>query len=85
MLTPRERENLQHALGLDRNHRPWRNWFAAEPGSPDDRIFVGLAARGLAALQSGPRPGFCPDNIWRVTTAGMAAAGAPEFVEGRSR
>lgn len=81
-LTAHERLNLQHALGLDRNHVPYRNHFVADPGSLDDLVFVALQSRGLAALVSAPQPGFMPCNLWRATTAGIAAAGAPDFQEG---
>lgn len=84
-LTAAERECLQHALGLDRNHVPFRNVFVSDPGSHDDQMLVELERRGLAALQRGPQPGFIPCNVWRVTTAGMAAAGAPEFKEGQAK
>ena len=75
-LSDRERECLEHALGLNRNRNPYRNYFSAEPGSPDDRAFVALERRGLARLARKPTPGFCPDNLWRVTEAGARAAGA---------
>ncbi|PZU87890.1 MAG: hypothetical protein DI527_18145 [Chelatococcus sp.] len=74
-LTDHERECLQHALGLNRNRVPYRNYFNAEPGSPDDVVFVELQRRGLARLVRGPL-GIAPDNLWRVTEAGARAAGA---------
>lgn len=77
-ISDRERDCLQHALGLNRARNPYRNMFMAEPGSPDDLVFQELQRRGLARLHSGPRPGLYPDNSWRVTEAGARAAGATD-------
>lgn len=79
-LTPHERECLMHALGLNRNYIPFRNYFCAEPGSPDDLVFVELERRGLARLFAKPF-GVIPDNTWRVTVAGACAVGAGAHAE----
>lgn len=79
-LTPQERACLQHALGLNRNHIPFRNHFCAEPGSPDDKVFAELERRGLARLFAKPF-GVIPHNTWRVTVAGVCAVGAAAHAE----
>lgn len=71
-ITRSERDCIEHALGLNRARRPYRNFFAAEPGSPDHEAFVTLAARGLAALMRRSAPGF-PCDIFAVTEAGQRA------------
>lgn len=78
-LTRPERDCIEHALGLTRARRPWRNFFAAEPGSPDHRLFERLTARGLTRLASRASPGQ-PCDLFAVTEAGQRAVGVtPPF------
>lgn len=78
-LSRNERDCIEHALGLNRARRPYRNFFAAEPGSPDHEAFVKLAARGLAQLGRRTSPGF-PCDIFIVTEAGQRAVNvSPPF------
>lgn len=79
-LSDHERGCISHALGLNRNRVPFRNHFAAEPGSPDDDVFVELERRGLARLFSKPF-GIVTCNTWRVTAAGVRAIGAGDHAE----
>lgn len=84
-LTRNERDCIEHALGLNRARRPFRNFFAAEPGSPDHEAFVRLAARGLAQLRRRAGPGF-PCDYFAVTEAGQRAVHvSPPFQEATAR
>lgn len=71
MLSPAQRHVIEHALGLTRGRVAYRNFFAADPGSPDCAIWEGLEAAGLAGRI---RP-LTPDSlvVFCVTEAGRAA------------
>lgn len=78
-LSRAERDCTEHALGLNRARRPYRNFFAAEPASPDHETFVRLVARGLARLARRAGPGQ-PCDIFAITEAGQRAVGVtPPF------
>ncbi|MEN5084304.1 hypothetical protein ABE438_17625 [Bosea sp. TWI1241] len=78
-LTRADRDCIEHALGLTRARRPFRNFFAAEPGSPDHTVFMRLASRGLATLHRRAGPGQ-PCDLYAVTEAGQRAVGVtPPF------
>jgi hypothetical protein len=78
-LSRAERDCVEHALGLNRARRPYRNFFAAEPGSPDHETFVLLVARGLAWLARRAGPGQ-PCDLFAITEAGQRAVGViPPF------
>lgn len=84
-LSRNERDCIEHALGLNRARRPFRNFFAAEPGSPDHEAFVRLAARGLAKLMRRADPGF-PCDYFAITEAGQRAVNvSPPFQEATAR
>jgi hypothetical protein len=71
-ITPDESNLMRRALGLDRLHRPYRNKYCATPGSDHDRLWAGLAMRGLAVLRE-QAGGGQPLNLYEVTEAGRAA------------
>lgn len=80
-LTRNERDCIEHALGLNRARRPYRNFFAAEPGSPDHIALQSLLARGLTWLQRRAGPGQ-PCDLFAVTEDGQRAVGVtPPFKE----
>jgi|GEM_PF-2010122 len=66
-LDAREVDMMGHALGWPKGYR---NWYAADPGGPDDVVWASLVERGLA---SGPLPGPSTLHYYAVTDAGKAA------------
>lgn len=78
-LTRNERDCIEHALGLNRARRPYRNFFAAEPSSPDHQDLLRLTARGLARLYRHAAPGQ-PCDLFSITEAGQRAVNvSPPF------
>ena len=71
MLSEAQRHVMLHALGLTRAKESYRNYFAANPGTPDCAIWEGLEASGLAQRI---RP-LSPDSliVFCVTPAGRSA------------
>lgn len=65
--------HLRHALGLDYGVEPYRDYFAACPGDPDDKLWAGMVELGLAYLHSGPTELF-PYNCYRTTELGRSVA-----------
>lgn len=72
-LSDRERQVMQHALGLDQSLTPYRNHFCA--GHADTETWDGLVARGLATRRE---EGDLPHGAfitYHVTDAGRTALG----------
>jgi len=69
-LSPAERKNMRHALGLDVADAPYRNRFVSYGA---DEIWEGLVARGLAVCP--PFPTKTQQRLYAVTDRGMAALG----------
>lgn len=65
--------HLRHALGLDYGVEPYRDYFAACPGDPDDKLWAGMVELGLAYLHSRPTELF-PYNCYRTTDLGKSVA-----------
>lgn len=72
ILTPTERDLMEHALGRNYPHkdRDYRNYFAAERDEETFLVWVGLARRGLAMEQA--RVTWSTLSYFRVTDAGKA-------------
>lgn len=65
--TKRQRDILRHALGLDRERKPYRNHFCTGEGSMDYPECRALEAMGLMASH---KKSWIPDIIFVVTEAG---------------
>jgi hypothetical protein len=76
-LTNAQREILEHSLlGSSVKRQAYRNYFAAEIGSPDHATILGLVEAGL--MRTGrPIPDGTGLQYFHVTEAGRAAIGAP--------
>ena len=71
---------LRHALGINertkRTSWGYRNFFTTGPGAADYATCNALVERGL--MEVGRLVSWCPDVTFRVTRAGMLAAGLTE-------
>ena len=76
-MTNKERELLRHALGADSDSPGYRNYFAASPGTPNDRAWKAMVASGLAR---GPWSREVADALrfYSVSEAGQDAIGIKE-------
>lgn len=76
-LSEAQREILEHSLlGSSVKRQAYRNYFAAEIGSPDHATILGLVEAGL--MKAGrPVPDGTGLQYFHVTEAGRAAIGAP--------
>lgn len=74
---PRLLEVLRHTVGLNRRPEPYRNYFMAAPGSPDEALCLVLSERGLMFEASVPEAyrGLVPDRLFRVSDAGFRVLG----------
>jgi hypothetical protein len=70
MPTAGQMELMRHALGHYRTPRVDRNYFAADPGSDDDRDWQALVVSGHARLYR-PAAGEQSLNYYTVTPAGQ--------------
>lgn len=69
VITEREREILEHALGLDRCREAYRNRYTAARGSEDLLVCVALVGKGLL-VEFAASDGLV---TFHVTDAGRAA------------
>lgn len=72
--TDAQRAMLRHALGLNYTDEPYRNYFAADPDSPDDTFWRGLVAEGYAFYREGTPTRSWPYRYYHVTDKGYLAA-----------
>lgn len=76
-LTEAERDDMRHALGLNRGKEAYRNHYAASPDTNDDALWKGLCAKGFAErLPARSFDGHL--NIYYVTDAGRRALAGPD-------
>ena len=69
-MTKKQKEALRHALGLDRETKPFRNYYADEPGC---KVCAELVA--LGAMVKGDEVPYAPGLIYYyVTTLGKKLA-----------
>jgi hypothetical protein len=75
-ITPDERSNMLHALGLTppASGPAYRNRFWTDPESDDAKIWAPLVGEGLAVVGP-PRRGYAGMVCFMVTVAGMDALG----------
>jgi hypothetical protein len=76
--TSKQIKLMRHACGMDSKSPGFRNHYAAEPGSDDDKAWAGMVRSGFAAVGREPVPGNSPLRIYIVTEKGRA-----EFNDGR--
>jgi hypothetical protein len=69
-VTEEELDLMKHAVGHERGKPFYRNYFCADPGSNDDRIWTSLTERGLAVLRRGPQE-HLPYNLYVVSFRGL--------------
>lgn len=69
MITAEQRDMMRHALGLDRQPKPYRNNYCA--GDADIPAWEDLVAKGLAVLLRKPEQGWA-GPVYGVTEAGKA-------------
>ncbi len=76
-LTAHERFMMEHALGVGRGTEPpgWRNHYCIGIGGDDEKVWSGLASRGLAKRGRDINEGR--DAVFMVTDAGRVALGLP--------
>jgi hypothetical protein len=67
---PYQRELMIHALAADHGTPYYRNYFAAAPGSANDKEWASLTKAGLAQVIREPQPGIFPDRVYSVTFEG---------------
>lgn len=79
-LTSDQRENMQHALGLNQHGatKPTRNFFWTDDDSPDGIAWAPLVAAGLA-WKSQPKAAFGGMCMFAVTDDGLAALGVTDL------
>jgi hypothetical protein len=72
VLTAKERDLMEHALGRDYPHKAkdYRNWYAAGRGGPDFDAWMSLVDRGLATKRTDVA--WTPCAYFGVTDAGKA-------------
>ena len=79
-LTDAQRENMQHALGLNQvgATKPTRNFFWTDRESDDGQAWDPLVDAGLA-WRSKPKAGFSDMCMYAVTDAGLALLGVTDL------
>lgn len=77
-ITAAEHDAISHALGLGRQAIAYRNYFCA--GSEDETLWRGLVAKGFASGGDNEPSEVMPYPVFRVTRAGIEAAGLGRYV-----
>lgn len=76
-MSPDEKRLARHALGLPNKDKiSTRNVFFATPGSTPHEIWISMAGRGLADLETG-FPGHSGADLFCLTRMGAEQALAP--------
>ena len=78
-MTPRQREIIRHALGLDRARQSYRNHYVTGPGTDDFGDCEALVAAGLMQRRPG-HPLSGGDPIYWVTESGRAALASADGI-----
>lgn len=73
-LTEKQKEIIQHALGLNRAKKPFRNRFVTGPGSKDFEVLESLEANGCAKRNEHWLTGG--DIFFWITEKGAEAVGS---------
>ena len=67
-------ELMQHALGINEHKRePYRNYFLASCGNPDNTAWQQLVEQGFASVGQAPS-WSCGDVVYHLTDKGKVAA-----------
>ena len=74
-MTPRQREIIRHALGLDRARQSYRNHYVTGPGTDDFGDCEALVAAGMMRCHE-PSELSGGDFIYVVTAEGREAVDA---------
>ncbi len=72
----RRKDVLRHMLGMSRGKKPYRNYFCAHIGSPDDELLLAMVQDGL--IEKGRRYTDSEYQFYHATAAGRALVGAAE-------
>jgi len=75
-LTERQKEIIQHALGLNRSDEPYRNKFVAGPGSSRWDDLIALELRGYVKRMSAGIELLSGNVFFWITESGAKAIGS---------